>query len=152
VLQRLVTCLRDDIATELPLLWTIHPRTRSRLESFGLWDPICANPNIDLLAPLSYHEMLKLNMEADVMLTDSGGLQEECCALGTPCLTLRDNTERPVTLTDQGGLCMLVSNEPQRIRPAFHQLRALERRPHPLPHSDGHTADRVVEAILDADR
>ncbi len=150
-LTSLVRCLIDDVAADLPLLWTIHPRTRERLEAFGLWAEICECPRIELLNPLGYREMLKLNMHAALMLTDSGGLQEECCVVGTPCLTLRFNTERPVTLSEHGGLCRLVGNDPERIRPAFEEMHGQDRRPHSLPHSDGHAAERVVQAIIEAD-
>jgi UDP-N-acetylglucosamine 2-epimerase (non-hydrolysing) len=92
----------------MPLIWTVHPRTRKQLETFGLWNGINANPNILLMHPLGYHEMLRLNMSAKIMLTDSGGLQEECTILGTPCLTLRWNTERPITLREHGGASVLV--------------------------------------------
>lgn len=78
----------------------------------------CAN--LVLLHPIGYHEMLRLNMQASIMLTDSGGLQEECCVLGTPCLTLRWNTERPVTLKEHGGASVLVGNNVDRIREEFH--------------------------------
>ena len=150
-LSRLVRCFIDDVATTLPLLWTIHPRARSGVEEFDLWKDVCACPRIHLMAPLDYHEMLKLNMHASVMLSDSGGLQEECSALGTPCLTLRENTERPGTLIEHGGLCVLVGNDPERIRIAFKKMHAEPRRACHLPHSDGHTAERVVEAIIAAD-
>ena len=69
-----------------------------------------------LFEPLGYRDMLRLNMGARIMLTDSGGLQEECCVLGTPCLTLRWNTERPVTLRENGGVSVLVGNNIERIR------------------------------------
>ncbi len=82
----------------MPLLWPIHPRARKQLEMFGLWDKVLATPNLVLLQPIGYHDMLRLNMTAKMFLTDSGGLQEECTVLGTPCLTMRWNTERPMTL------------------------------------------------------
>ena len=65
--------------------------------------------------PLGYHDMLKTNMEAKIMLTDSGDLQEECTVLGTPCLTLRWNTERSITLREHGGASVLVGNNVERI-------------------------------------
>lgn len=81
----------------------VHPRTRKQLVMFGLWGKIVKNKNVVLLEPLGYHEMLRVTMGARLMMTDSGGLQEECCVLGIPCLTMRWNTERPITLMEHGG-------------------------------------------------
>lgn len=94
------------------------PRTRKRLIKLGLWNSVIYHPSLVLLEPVGYHEMLRLNMGAKIMLTDSGGLQEECCILGTPCLTLRWNTERPVRLRENGGASVLVGNN--IILPKIH--------------------------------
>ena len=75
-----------------------------------------------MLHPLGYHEMLKLNMDAKIMFTDSGGLQEECCILGIPFLTLRWNTERPITLLENGGVSILVGNNIKSIENAFNKI------------------------------
>lgn len=120
VLMPLVRVLSDEVATCLPLIWTVHPRTRERLKQCGVWASLQQHPRIALIDPVDYHAMLKLNMEARLMLTDSGGLQEECCVLGTPCITLRDNTERPVTLRENGGTCVLTGPDPDKM------LRAVE--------------------------
>ena len=93
ILEPIVNFLINDIATKMPLIWPIHPRTEKQLQEFGLWDKVINNENIILLKPIGYHQMLRLNMDAKIMLTDSGGLQEECTVLGTPCLTLRWNTD-----------------------------------------------------------
>ncbi len=92
--------------------------------------------------------MLRLNMEATLMLTDSGGLQEECCVLGTPCLTLRWNTERPVTLKEHGGASVLVGNNIKRIREEYHIALKAGRVPQRPELWDGNTAKRCVEAIV----
>jgi UDP-N-acetylglucosamine 2-epimerase (non-hydrolysing) len=92
--------------------------------------------------------MLRLNMYARIMLTDSSGLQEEACVLGTPCLTLRWNTERPVTLRENGGASVLVGNNVERIRKKYHNTLAMERKPRRLEFWDGQTAMRCVEAIV----
>lgn len=97
-LGEIVSFLTNELTRDLALLWAIHPRTEKQLQTFGLWDQLQAAENLLLMQPFGYHELLRLNMEAAMVLTDSGGLQEECCVLGTPCLTLRWNTERPITL------------------------------------------------------
>ncbi|WP_018412972.1 non-hydrolyzing UDP-N-acetylglucosamine 2-epimerase [Methyloversatilis thermotolerans] len=98
-LKRLASML-SQAAERLPLVFAIHPRTRGNLEKFGL-GALLQNPRIALLPPLGYLEMLGLMSDATVMVTDSGGLQEETTALSVPCLTLRENTERPITV-EQG--------------------------------------------------
>jgi len=102
-----------------------------------------------ILRPIGYREMLRLNMGARILLTDSGGLQEECTVLGTPCLTLRWNTERPVTLRDHGGASVLVGNDVNRIRAEFRSSMAIEREPIRPELWDGHAASRCLQAILD---
>lgn len=100
----MLSFLIDEAGKDMPLVWPIHPRAARQLEAFDLWDKVKNAPNLILLHPLGYFEMLRLTMSARIMLTDSGGLQEECTVLGTPCLTLRWNTERPVTLKEHGGV------------------------------------------------
>lgn len=148
ILGELVDFLCGEVADTLSLLWAIHPRTRKNLETFGLWEKVVNARNVVLLNPLGYHEMLRLNMGARVMLTDSGGLQEECCVLGTPCLTLRWNTERPVTLREHGGASVLVGNNVERLREEFRVALAGKRCPQRPELWDGHTAERVVEALM----
>jgi len=144
ILKGLVDFLTQDVASLMPLIWPVHPRTRKQLETFGLWADLLSCPGLILTKPLGYHDMLRLTMGARVMLTDSGGLQEECCVLGTPCLTLRRNTERPVTLVEHGGLSVLVGNEVQRLRTEFRDAAARVRAEHRPALWDGHTAERIV--------
>jgi len=146
-LESLVRLFQDDVATAMPLLWTLHPRTRKQLETWGLLPAISSCPSIVLLEPLGYLEMLKLNLGARVMLTDSGGLQEECCVLGTPCITLRTNTERPVTLRENGGTAELAGSDVGRIRRLFAAMKDAPRRESRPPLWDGHTAERIVEVF-----
>jgi UDP-N-acetylglucosamine 2-epimerase (non-hydrolysing) len=99
-LESLLSTLRT-VAERLPLVFALHPRTRANIKRFGLEALTTSNSRMVLLPPQGYLEMLGLMAAATVVLTDSGGVQEETTALGVPCLTLRENTERPITI-DQG--------------------------------------------------
>ncbi|CUI08237.1 UDP-N-acetylglucosamine 2-epimerase (non-hydrolyzing) [Massilia sp. P8910] len=131
-----------EIAADLPLIFPVHPRTRANLASFG----IDLGPNVTLVGPQAYMAFLNLWKDAAVVLTDSGGLQEETTALGVPCITIRDNTERPVTVDE--GSNVLVGTDPVRIvaeaRKVLHGEGKQGRRPHLW---DGKAAERIV-AIL----
>jgi len=148
VLTAIVDFILNDVVQKIPLIWSIHPRTRKQLQKFGLWEKITNCENLILLNPIGYHEMLKLNMETQIMLTDSGGLQEECTVLGTPCLTLRWNTERPITLQKFGGASVLVGNNVARIRREYNAI--LDSKVTPLRPKlwDGKTAERCVDAMV----
>ena len=148
VLEPIVRFMLDEVCNDMPLIWSIHPRTRKMLEGFGLLNEVLSCKNLFLLEPLGYLEMLKLNMHAKVILTDSGGLQEECTILGTPCLTLRWNTERPVTLIEHGGASVLVGNNITRIREEYRKAVKKQRKPVRPELWDGKTAGRCLEAIL----
>lgn len=148
LLESLVDFLLREVAQAENILWPLHPRCAGKLAEYGLLDKVAAHPGILLLEPLSYLETLRLNLGARAVLTDSGGLQEECTVLGTPCLTLRANTERPLTLVENGGTCRLVGNDPQKIRPALAAALSADRRPFRPPLWDGHTAQRCLQAIL----
>ena len=149
VLAALVDVLLGEVASRMPLIWPVHPRTRKQLEAFGLWSRVTVCPAVILTPPLGYLDMLRLTLGARVMLTDSGGLQEECCVAGTPCVTLRLNTERPVTLREHGGVSILVGNDPARIRAAFLDALAEPRAPHRPPLWDGRAAERMVACFRD---
>jgi UDP-N-acetylglucosamine 2-epimerase (non-hydrolysing) len=99
IFTALVYFLTGEVASDMPLFWPLHPRSQKRLKEFRLWDRVMEHPNLVLMQPIGYHDMLRLNMSARLLLTDSGGLQEECTILGTPCLTLSWNTERPINQT-----------------------------------------------------
>jgi UDP-N-acetylglucosamine 2-epimerase (non-hydrolysing) len=148
VLSALVDFLISDVASLMPIVWTIHPRTKVKLNDFDLLNKLDENENIYLMQPLGYHELLRLNMSSKVVLTDSGGLQEECTVLGTPCLTMRWNTERPVTLVEHGGVSILVGNNVERIREEFNQICKKEQNPVIPELWDGNTAQRCLQAIV----
>ena len=150
IFTALVDFLTNEVALDMPLLWPIHPRARKQLELFGLWDKVVATPKLVLMRPIGYHDMLRLNMTAKLFLTDSGGLQEECTILGTPCLTMRWNTERPVTLQEHGGASVLVGNNVERIREEYQKAMATDRKAVRPELWDGHTAERCLAAIIAA--
>jgi UDP-N-acetylglucosamine 2-epimerase (non-hydrolysing) len=131
-----------EIATELPLIFPVHPRTRANLEKFG----IDLGPNITLAGPQAYMAFLNLWKDAAVALTDSGGLQEETTALGVPCVTIRENTERPVTV-DEGSNVLAGTDPAVIVREARKILRGegkQGRRPHLW---DGQAAQRIVAVL-----
>ncbi len=148
ILEPIVRFMIDEVTPEMPLIWTVHPRTRKMLDNFGLLDEVMNNKNLMLLEPLGYLEMLKLNMHARVILTDSGGLQEECTVLGTPCLTMRWNTERPITLREHGGASVLVGNSIRTIREEFIAAVKKPRIPIHPELWDGKTAERCLQEII----
>lgn len=145
----IINFLCNEVAQDMPIIWPIHPRSQNRLKEFGLWEKVTKNDNLILLHPIGYHEMLRLNMDAKVMLTDSGGLQEECTIFGTPCLTLRWNTERSITLREHGGASVLVGNNVEKIRKEYLETLKLNRKPQRPELWDGKTAERCLKAILD---
>ncbi len=148
VFEQIIRFLTDEVAPDITILWPIHPRAKKMLQSFILYEQVENHPRNILLEPLGYFEMLRLNMSARIMLTDSGGLQEECTVLGTPCLTMRRNTERPITLVENGGSSVLVGNNITRIRSEYTKALAKPRTPVVPPLWDGHAVERCLEAIL----
>ena len=140
----------DEITKEYPIAWAIHPRAQKMLKEFGLWDEVVANDNMILVKPLGYHAMLRLNMGARLFMTDSGGLQEECCVLGTPCLTMRWNTERPITLMENGGASILVGNAVEKMREAYRSQINAERHAMRPELWDGKTAERIAKVLVEA--
>jgi UDP-N-acetylglucosamine 2-epimerase (non-hydrolysing) len=135
-----------NAARRLPIVFPLHPRTRDRLEALGLAAALADVPGLVVTEPLGYVDMLALMQRARVVLTDSGGVQEETTYLGVPCLTLRDNTERPATVTH--GTNRVVGTRPGRVLAAFEhalQTEALPTRCPPL--WDGHAADRVADVL-----
>jgi len=139
-LSRLLSAL-GQVAAQIPVVFPIHPRTRARLpagfESKGL----------KLVEPLGYLDFLALTAAARLVLTDSGGIQEETTALGVPCLTLRENTERPVTVTV--GTNQLVGTDPAKAVAAAREVLAGRGKKGRIPDLwDGHAADRVADVLV----
>jgi UDP-N-acetylglucosamine 2-epimerase (non-hydrolysing) len=132
-----------EINAVLPVVLPLHPRTRGNIEKFGLGARLDA---LRILPPLGYLDMLGLMRDAKLVLTDSGGIQEETTALGVPCLTLRDNTERPITLTE--GTNTLVGSDPAAIRAAFDQVMTNGGRAGCIPeYWDGRAAMRIAHTL-----
>jgi UDP-N-acetylglucosamine 2-epimerase (non-hydrolysing) len=146
VLERLLRVL-GEISVDLPLAFPIHPRTRSMIDQAG-FSALLESPHFCCLPPLGYLEMLGLMQGARLTLTDSGGVQEETTALGIPCLTLRENTERPVTVTE--GTNTIVGADPERIRNAVHEVLIEGGKAGRIPeHWDGRAAKRIAAKLAE---
>lgn len=134
-----------EISRSLPIVFPVHPRTAKSIRDFG-FGPILERSAIRVLEPVSYLRMLGLLRQCKLVLTDSGGLQEESTALGTPCLTLRNNTERPVTVTD--GSNTLVGASPETLLTEFGKFQAgLGKSARIPPLWDGKAAERIVDHL-----
>lgn len=135
----------DSIAEQLPVIFPVHPRTQQRLIQAG----VAKRTSLRMIQPLGYLDFLCLLSRAAVVLTDSGGIQEETTALGVPCLTLRENTERPVTITQ--GTNLLVGTDPAKIVRAVHDSLASKGKAGRIPPLwDGHAAERIVNTLCSA--
>jgi UDP-N-acetylglucosamine 2-epimerase (non-hydrolysing) len=143
----------EQITERLPIIFPVHPRTRARLQEFGLLSIIERNRNLQLIEPLGYLDFLRLYSGARLVLTDSGGIQEETTALGIPCLTLRENTERPITV-EMGTNVVVGTNTEKIVSAAASALDAPRDKQHTRipPLWDGHTADRILEALLEKEK
>jgi UDP-N-acetylglucosamine 2-epimerase (non-hydrolysing) len=142
-LEELARALRE-ISAELRLVFPVHPRTRAKLVEHG----IDLGSRVRILAPLGYTEFLNLWKDARVVLTDSGGLQEETTALGVPCITLRDSTERPVTV-ERGTNVLAGTNAVAIVDTARRVLAAPRSTPRRPPLWDGRAAERIVQVLAD---
>jgi UDP-N-acetylglucosamine 2-epimerase (non-hydrolysing) len=131
-----------DVSRELPLIWPMHPRTRANIERFGLRHLIDARRLI-ALPPQGYLETLGLIKDATLVITDSGGIQEETTALGVPCLTMRENTERPITV--EQGTNVLVGRERPLVRRCVDEILAGGGKRGRVPELwDGHASERIA--------
>jgi UDP-N-acetylglucosamine 2-epimerase (non-hydrolysing) len=135
----------NSISEQLDVFFAVHPRTKKMIGQYG----IRFADNVKLLPPLSYKESLYLWKDARVVLTDSGGLQEETTAVGIPCITLRNNTERPITV--QMGSNRLAGNKQEDIRRAFDAVMQGDRTGFKIPlHWDGKASERIWDALCRA--
>jgi UDP-N-acetylglucosamine 2-epimerase (non-hydrolysing) len=133
----------DAIAAQIPVIFPVHPRTQQRLTQAG----IKTHPQLKLIPPVGYLDFLCLLSKATLVLTDSGGIQEETTALGVPCLTLRENTERPITISE--GTNLLIGTDPAKILVAAQHILAGKGKAGRIPPFwDGHAAERIVEVLL----
>ena len=136
----------EQIAVRMPIIFPVHPRTRMNLSKLGLEPRIDQNPRLRLIEPLGYLQFLKLMSESAMVLTDSGGMQEETTILRVPCLTLRDNTERPITV--EQGTNILVGTDPGRIVEEAEKIVADGGKCGNVPDLwDGSAAQRITEVI-----
>jgi UDP-N-acetylglucosamine 2-epimerase (non-hydrolysing) len=133
----------DSIASQVPVIFPVHPRTQQRLAQAG----IKTHPQLRMIPPIGYLDFLCLLSKATLVLTDSGGIQEETTALGVPCLTLRENTERPITISE--GTNQLIGTDPAKIIAAAQSILAGNGKPGRIPPFwDGHAAERIVDVLL----
>ena len=146
VFARIVAAL-EAVGPSLPVVFPVHPRTRKQIEAFGLWERLAAIPGMRPVEPMGYLDFLGLTSDARLVLTDSGGLQEETTALRVPCVTLRESTERPITATI-GSNVVVGSDTDAIITAARSALDGPARRGSVPPLWDGRTAERTADVLL----
>lgn len=136
------------LSWSLPVVFPVHPRTRQRIESFGLNSLLDGYPALVCLEPLGYLEFLCLMAQAKLVLTDSGGIQEETTVLGVPCLTLREETERPVTVTQ--GTNLVIGADPVRLLAESQSILDGQGKTGCIPERwDGHAAERIATVLIE---
>jgi UDP-N-acetylglucosamine 2-epimerase (non-hydrolysing) len=139
----------EQIQSEVKLVFPIHPRTRNNIKGTELENRLLSMKNFMLTEPIGYLDFLRLMSNAVVVITDSGGIQEETTILGIPCITLRENTERPVTITE--GTNQLVKITKEDIVQAYQQIRDKKIKKAKVPKFwDGDAAERIANIISQA--
>lgn len=134
------------MSEQFDIIWPIHPRTKSRIEAIGEYEALVQTPSIHMTKPLGYIDFMKCIYESRMVVTDSGGIQEETTWLGVPCITLRPNTERPVTITEGTN----VLSTPEKLHDEIRKVIAKPRRSEiKIDLWDGKTAERCVESLLE---
>jgi UDP-N-acetylglucosamine 2-epimerase (non-hydrolysing) len=140
----------EEIQKSIPIVYPIHPRARRRIREFGLEKRMIGISHLKAIKPLGYLDFLKLMKESKLVMTDSGGMQEETTVLGIPCLTLRRNTERPITVNM--GTNVVVGNNPERIIEEANKILKGDVKEGRIPDLwDGKAAQRIVRILKDAD-
>ncbi|RKG60604.1 UDP-N-acetylglucosamine 2-epimerase (non-hydrolyzing) [Corallococcus sp. AB011P] len=133
-----------DVAKELPVVFPVHPRTRKMISEQGLASKLEQTPGLKLVDPMGYLEFLSITSQAKLVMTDSGGLQEETTALNVPCLTMREQTERPITV--EVGSNEVVGTDPARIREAANRVLSGDFKKGRVPELwDGRTGERIAD-------
>lgn len=137
----------ERVQRQIPVVFPVHPRTRRSLEATKLWERLTGLPAVRVCAPMRYVEFLSVMERARLVLTDSGGIQEETTVLGVPCLTLRENTERPVTV--RMGTNRVVGTDPKKIEEAVGHVLDGGAKHGQIPELwDGKTAERIADMMV----
>ncbi len=137
-----------QVQRDVPLVFPVHPRTRKQIKQFGLEEYVAQASNLIWTDPLGYLDFLKLTAHARLVITDSGGIQEETTVLGVPCITVRENTERPVTVTE--GTNLVIGMSPQRIIEESYRILEGNGKKGGVPEFwDGKAAERIVKILLE---
>ncbi len=149
ILEKLLQVL-GTLSRDMPVVFPVHPRTRKQVQQFGFENMLRQFPNVRLIEPLGYLDFLKCMDNARFVLTDSGGIQEETTVLGVPCITARENTERPVTVTQ--GTNVVVGRNPERILQEARKILEGNWKTGQIPELwDGKAAERIVQILAAAD-
>ncbi len=146
-LQKILTAF-NEIQKSIKIIFPIHPRTRKMIQTFGFQNQVDQMQNLKLIDPVGYFDFVRLMEKSRFVLTDSGGIQEETTFLKIPCLTLRENTERPITI--EVGSNMLVGMNPEIIIQQSQQIMMGKWKKSQVPeYWDGHTAERIVQILTE---
>lgn len=145
LLDLVETLQRAVVELDLPVVYPIHPRTEKRLNQSNLTSKLESIDDLHLIDPLGYLDFILLMSNAEIVLTDSGGIQEESCILGVPCVTLRENTERPETVSV--GANVIAGTDPDEVLSRSKEMRRVSR-DWSNPFGDGAAAERIVDTVL----
>ena len=145
-LEGFVTAFKE-ISSWIPIIYPVHPRSKKNFEKYDLWEDISSCDNIILTEPVGYHDILNLQMNCTFLMTDSGGMQEESSVLGKPCITLRFNTERPVTV-DKGSSVLVGTNTKELLEYVEQIKNGTYKHGGNVPMWDGQAAGRIVDILM----
>ena len=146
IFDGIITAL-ESIGKEIQIVFSMHPRTEKMAKTFELYDRISSISKIKIVGPVGYLDFVALMSKSKLVLTDSGGLQEETTALGIPCVTIRENTERPVTVTE--GTNTIVGYDPELIQATVLETLRSGGKSGRIPELwDGRTAQRIAEVLI----